>query len=276
MIRSTLHVLGAAAAGSSALFAAPAHAQALDDDFWIEVSAYRASIETRVQVSSIGGNRIGTEIDGESDLGLDESELLPVVHAGARLGRRWMIGAEYFTLRRDTTNTLARDIVFDDVTYSASASVTTGFDTDIYRLTIGYAFIQNQHLEVGGAIGVHATDVEASIEGEGRVDGSSARLTRRSKQFLAPLPTIGLFANFRIAPGLTAGGRIDYLSLTAGDYDGRLTNAQVSLSYRLLGNIGIGAAYRLVDYRVGVEKRWYTGRFSYEFSGPTVFLQVGF
>lgn len=276
MTRSTLHVLGAAAAGSSALFALPAHAQALDDDFWIEVSAYRASIETRVQVSSIAGNTSGTDIDGESDLGLDESELLPMVHAGARFDGNWMIGAEYFRLHRDTTNTLARDIVYDDVAYSASASVTTGFDTDIYRFTIGHAFIRNQDLEVGGAVGIHATDVEASIEGEGRVGGSSAELTRRSRQFLAPLPTIGLFASFRIAPRLTAGGRIDYLSLSFGDYDGRLINAQASLSYRLLGNVGIGAAYRLVNYRVGVEKERYTGRFSYEFSGPTVFLQVGF
>ena len=276
MTRFTCKSLAAAAVGCGALFAAPAHAQALDDDFWVEVSGYWASIETRVQVSSVGGTTIGTEINGESDLGLDDSEFLPMVHAGARFGGNWIVGAEFFTLHRDTTNTLARDITYDDVTYEASASVTSGFDTDIYRFTIGYAFIRTPTVEVGGAIGVHATDVEASIEGEGRIGNASAQFTRRSKQFLAPLPTVGLFAHFQVVPWLTVGGRIDYLSLSVGDYDGRLINTEASIAYRLFRNVGIGAAYRLVNYRVGVEKERYTGRFTYEFSGPTVFLQAGF
>lgn len=275
MSRITLHLLGAAA-GYGVLFAAPAHGQALDDRFWVEISGYRANVETVVQVTTIGGARIGTAINGESDLGLDDREILPMIHAGARLGGNWMIGAEYFTLHRDTTNSLARAITFDDVTYEAAVSVTSGFDTDIYRFTVGYAFVRTPRLEIGGAIGVHATDVEASIEGEGRIGNASAQVTRRSKQFLAPLPTVGLFGHVEIVPRLTLGGRIDYLSLSIGDYDGRLINAEATLAYRLFRNVGIGAGYRHVNYRVGVEKERYTGRFRYEFSGPTVFLQFGF
>lgn len=276
MTRTKVNLLGVAAAGYGALLAAPAHGQALGDRFWIEISGYQASLETTVQVSSIGRATIGTEINGETDLGLDDKEILPMVHAGARLGGNWIVGAEFFTLHRDTTNTLARSITFDDVTYDAAASVTSGFNTDIYRFTIGYAFIRTPTIEIGGAIGLHATDVEASIEGEGRIGNASAQVTRRSKDFLAPLPTVGLFGHAEIVPRLTLGGRIDYLSLSIGDYDGRLINAEATIAYRLFRNVGVGAGYRLVNYRVGVDKERYSGRFRYEFSGPTVFLQFGF
>lgn len=254
----------------------PAFGQAPGDRFWVQASAYMPKIDSSVRVESVNRPDIATEIDLEGDLGLDDEETLPAFLAGARLGRNVSIIGEYFAIGRDATRTLERSITFEGVTYPLAASVTSGFDTDVYRLVIGYSFVRNDQVEVGAAIGLHATDFKVSIEGVGSAGGATAQVERRSQDFLAPLPTLGLFASFEVMPGLTIGGRADYLSLSIDDYDGRLLNAQATLSYRVMRNVGIGVAYRHVDYRVDVEKERYQGRFEYEFSGPAIFVELGF
>ena len=269
-IAAALPLLGAA------LLATPAQSQALEDDFWLQVSGYWADVDTDVRVSSVDNPTGGSEIDLEEDLGFDGSEFLPAVFAGARLGSGFSIGAEYYALNRNSTFQLERDITIEDVTYPVSGTVDSSFDTDIYRLTIGWAFARGENYEFGGAIGLHATNIDVAIEGQGSVDGAPVAVQQRRQDFLAPLPTIGLFGSYEAMPGLTIGARVDFLSLSIDDYDGRLINAQVSAAYRFTRNFGVGILYRYVDYRVDVEKEVYTGRFSYEFAGPALFVEVGF
>ncbi|RJF85945.1 outer membrane beta-barrel protein [Sphingomonas cavernae] len=260
----------------AAFHVAPANAQALEDRFWLEASAYFPKVDTDVSVSSNTANNIGTQIDLESDLGLDDDSTLPAFFAGVRIGGNFSIGAEYYSLGRDGTVDLARDITFDGVTYPAAASVTSSFNTDVYRLTLGYAFVRNDNLEIGGALGLHATDFEIQLEGTGNVGNTTGQFQSRRRSVLAPLPTVGLFATFEVAPRVTLNGRIDYLSLKIDDYDGRLINSQAAIMYRAFKNVGIGAMYRYVDYRVDVEKANWRGRVAYEFKGPAIFLQIGF
>lgn len=255
---------------------APARAQALDDDFWLQASGFLAKVDTDVRLSTVASPKSGTGIDLESDLGLDDDEFLPAFFGGARLGGGFSIGAEYYALGRGGAVALARDIIVEDVTYPANSQVTAGFDTDIYRVTVGYAFVRQDDLEVGAALGFHGTDIQFSLSGQGRVGNLPLNAQTRKADFLAPLPTIGLFATFEPAPRLTIGARADYLSLSIDDYDGRLINAQATVSYRFMKNFGVGVAYRYVDYRLEVEKETYVGRFDYKFSGPSVFLEVGF
>ena len=268
---------GLAAGAALALGWAPAaHAQSLHDKYWLQVSGYSASVDTDVRIAPILDEEAGSELDLETDLGFDDSEFLPAFFAGARLGSGFSIGAEYYSLGRDATATLARDIIVEDVTYPTTASITSEFNTDIYRLTVGWAFWRGENFEVGAAIGLHATDIEIALEGEGNAGGPTRSFQQRREEFLAPMPTIGLFASYEVMPRLTLGGRLDFLSLGIDDYDGRLINAQAQLAYRFMKNIGAGVMYRYVDYRVDVEKERYAGRFEYEFSGPAFFVEVGF
>ena len=255
---------------------ATAHAQSIADRFRVQVSGYYPKIDTDIALSSTGSTTIGTTIDLEEDLGLDNRQLLPAVFAGVRIGGNFSIGADYYALRRDTTHTISRDLVVEDVTYPANASITSGFDTDVYRLTLGYAFLRRPNVEIGGAIGLHATHFAVEFSGQGRVGNQGASFQSRRHEFLAPLPTVGLFGTVQVARGLTLGARVDYLSLGMGDYHGRLINTQATLAWRIFRNVGIGIMYRHVDYRVDVEKERYTGRLTYSFSGPALFIEAGF
>ncbi len=267
--------LFAAACLLSLVGATSAGAQALEDRYWFEASAFKPNIDTHVKISSASGT-IGTDVSLESDLNLADRETLPAFFAGARLGSRWAITGEYFALDRDGTAAISRDIVFDDVTYPAGVSVSSSFDTAVYRMTVAYSFIRNERAEVGVALGAHVTQFDLTLDGQAHIGAAAIQATRRERDALAPLPTVGLYAGYRITPKLTIGGRVDYMSLGVGDYDGQLTNAQATVTYRLFKNVGVGAAYRYVDYGLQIDKARWDGDLSYQFHGPTVFLQVGF
>jgi hypothetical protein len=267
--------LFAVACTLSLVGAASARAQALEDRFWFEAAAFKPDIDTNVKISSSSGS-IGTDINLESDLNLADRETLPDIFVGARLGGRWAVTGEYFTLDRDGSVGLARDIVFDDVTYPTGVSLASSFDTSVYRMTVAYSFIHNDRAEVGVALGAHVTTFDLQLEGQGYIGSASIQTVQRKRDALAPLPTLGLYAGYRLTPQLSIGGRFDYMSLGVGDYDGQLTNAQATISYRLFKNVGVGAMYRYVDYGLQIDKDKWKGDMSYQFSGPAVFLQVGF
>lgn len=253
-----------------------AQAQTLDNDYWLSVMAYYPKIDTNVRVAAEAADlSLATDVDFEKDLDLDDNEILPSVTAGARFGRV-IVGADYYQLKRSGSVGLARDIVFDGVTYPTSAVVESGFNSKIYRLTVGYAFVQKPDLELGAAIGGHVTRFEASLAGQGRVGGQTAQVEARRRSVLAPLPTLGLFGTWKVAPRLELNARADYLSLKIDDYDGRLLNVQAGANYAIMDNVAIGAVYRFVDYRLGVEKDNWNGRIRYKLRGPALVLQASF
>lgn len=252
------------------------HAQSIDDNYWLEGSYSKSKIDSKIRIDNLNTARPGTEIDLESDLGFDNSDSLLTASGGAKLGNNWRLIGEYYAIKRSSTKALSQDININDVTYLADASVTAGFNSNIYRVGVGYDVSKGEHHVVGGMIGLHATDFKFSIRGDGSVNGNPAGAVARTQDALAPLPTLGLYGIYEVAPKVTLGARADYLSLSVGDYNGRLLNAQASATYRFTDNIGVGAGYRFVNYKLQVEKPNWAGEVRYKFNGPNIFLQIGF
>lgn len=252
-----------------------AHAQSLNDRFWIEGAALWADVNSEGDFRLPNAPR-GVAIDFESDLGLNDHETLGSVNAGFRAFDRVIIGADYYRLDRSSSASLGRDIQFEDVTFPISARVESGFSSDIYRLTIGYALIRNDTLEIGPSVGLHATNFDIFVSGEANVGQNQSAQTLRQRDFLAPLPTIGLFGTWSPAPRITVNGRVDYMSLSLGDYDGGVTNVQAGISYALTDHFDLGVMYRFVDYDLTIDKDAWTGDLTYNFQGPSVFIRASF
>lgn len=263
---------------AAALLALPvaAQAQALDDKYWIEISGFWPDVNSHVRVANVAHPNIATGIDLESDLDLADRKVVPAVQAGARFGH-FIVAAEYYALHRASSRSIAHDITFDDVTYSVGATVSSEFNSDIYRLTVGYDIVRKEDLEFGLALGGHITNFEVGLNGQGTVSGTAVVSTEtRRKSVLAPLPTVGAYGAVRLVPRLTLNARVDWLQLKIDDYKGRLWNVQAGLSYRLFKNVGIGVMYRYVGYRLDANKEKWTGSMDYKFNGPAAVLRIGF
>lgn len=168
--------------------AVPGQAARIDDRFYLSISAFKPRINTTLQVDVPGLPGDGTVIDMENDLGMADSEWLPAFEAGARLGNRFRIEAEYYRLSRSSSFDLRRDIVWEDVTYSAGVKVDSSFDTTVYRGTLGYSFVKTPEWELGADLGAHVTEFAASISGAGSVNGIVFPISQRRQEQLVPLP----------------------------------------------------------------------------------------
>ncbi|RZJ01398.1 MAG: hypothetical protein EON90_03060 [Brevundimonas sp.] len=263
-----------AAAGVASLAATSASAQALDERFWLEGSGYFPGIETKLNVSRPG--QPGTDIDAENDLGMDDTDTLPAIYGGWRMSPRWILAGEFYALDREANVTLGRTIEFDGATYPVGVSVDSKIASNIYRLTVGYSFIRNDVSELGASIGLHATDFETELTGEAQVGPAVRQVVTRNRNFLAPMPTIGVYGTYEVSPKVVLNGRVDFLSLEVDNYGGGITNAQASVAYRFTRNFSAGLAWRYVAYDLQVEKTEYNADIDYNFSGPSVFLRASF
>lgn len=240
---------------------------ALQDRWSFDLGAYSPNVKTSASLNGTT-NGAGTTVNFEDDLGLSDSKTVGAIQGRVRLGEKWRIEAEYFSLNRSGSRAISRDINWGDNTYTVGTTVGSEFNSDIFRLSAGYSFIKNTKGELGVAIGAHVTDFSTSLGtgGRGTVTGET----------LAPLPTVGLYGAYAFTPRWLLSGRGDVFSLDYGDYDGTLVNITAGVDYRVSRHFGVGVGYRYVDYDVNMTKSKFTGNVSYEFNGPTVYATTSF
>jgi outer membrane autotransporter protein len=240
---------------------------ALQDRWSIQLGIYAPEAETNAFLNNAAGGR-GTSINFEDDLNLDDRKTMPAFLASVRLGERWRVEAEYFSLHRSGSRAISRTINWGDNTYPIGTVVTSKFDSDIYRLSGGYSFIKSNQAEAGVALGAHVTDFNASLSATG--------IGTATGDTLAPLPTIGIYGAYAFTPRWLLSGRLDYFSLNYDKYDGTLVNFNIGVDYRFTRNFGVGVGYRHVDYDVTATDSGFNGGINYKFSGPSLYGVVSF
>lgn len=239
----------------------------LEDRWYFQLSLFYPDVSTTARLDSSTSGR-GTEVDFEDDLDLTDRKALGAILGSVRLGEKWKIEAEYFGLNRSGTRMISRTINWGNNTYPVNATVSSSFDSDVYRLSVGYSFIKDKEKEFGVALGLFVTDFKASL--------STANLGSSTGDTLAPLPTIGVYGAYAFTPKWLVSGRVDYFSLDYDNYDGSLTNAQAQVQYQFTRNFGVGLGYRYVDYDLSATDSSWTGNIEYKFRGPTLFGTVSF
>ena len=267
-LRAGLALLGVMAAGLAAgQQAGWATHPALQDRWSIQLGLFSPNVDTRAWLNGSGG-LVGTEISFEEDLGYADRKDMPAVLASVRLGERWKIEAEYLSLRRENAHSLSRTISWGDNTYALGTTVSSEFSSDIFRLSGTYSFIRDAGKEFGVALGLHTTDFRMTIAASG--------IGSETGDVVAPLPTLGVYGAYAFTPKWLLAGRIDVFSLDFEDYEGALTNVTIGVDYRFFRNVGLGAAYRYIDYDLSVTASSYNGGINYRFSGPMLYLVSSF
>jgi hypothetical protein len=260
---------------TAAALASPAAAQRLSDDVIIQVSGYFPKVNSGLRINGSGG-QIGTDIDLEKDLGFERSNTLPAFLVEWRPDDRWVLTGQYYSLGRRSTARIDRDFIVGNTTYPVNTQLAAGFDSNIYRFTVGYRFYRSEKVHVAAALGFHGTDFNVFLEGQGAAAGQPIQFRTENRSVFAPLPTIGLSVAAEPLPRVYVGARVDWLSLSIDGYNGRLWNTEANVAYRVFRNVDIGASWRFVDYRLRVNRPNWNGQATYNFSGPSVFLQIGF
>ncbi len=245
----------------------PAAALAQDigkDTFSFRLGGLFPKIDTTVRADSSNG-LVGTSVDFESDLGLKDSETMPVIEATWRFAQRHRLALSYLALDRDATNTIKGEIRFGDSVFPVSTQVGGKFDSEVVALTYYYSLMHDRNYEFALGVGVHATKFEAALT-------SSLGSVSASKSANAPLPVLAGIFTTKVAENWNAEISAKWFGLKVGDYDGRLTVLQAAVQWYPVKNWGLEAGYAMNDYRIDVTKSSWTGSAHYKFNGPTLGL----
>ena len=260
-----------AVAAFAAVVSGAARAERPSDHAWLNAGGFYAHIDSNLRMDNQNLGIEGTNVDFERHLGLDSSRFLPKVTAGVRIGGRFRVEADYFSLSRDGHVVLDETIRIDDTIFPLGAEVHTDFDTDIYRVAAGYSFIRRDNAELGVSAGAHVT--KASFRIEAHVLGVDLE-EHRSKS--VPLPNVGIYGNIDLFGPVSLQGTVDAFKMKAGKYKGTLLDGQLSLEARVARNFGIGLGYRYAYYKVKAHKHDWRGKLTYDYYGPMAYLELAF
>lgn len=239
----------------------------------LELGGFSPAVDTTLRVDSSTG--AGSVVSLEDDLNLPDRRTLPFALFNARLGESWRVEAEYFSLGRDNTFGIARDLTIRDQVFRVATTVRTEFDTDVYRLGFGYSFFKDRETEIGAALGVHVTTFDLSVV------GATGAISVQADT-VAPLPTIGLYGFHAFSSEWMLLGRADLFALDVGDYSGSMLNINLAAEYQIVEQVGVGVGYRYVDLNltsnktIAVTGTDFRGEFDYQLSGPKLYVTVGF
>jgi hypothetical protein len=237
--------------------------------FFLMAGGFWPDIDTTIRADGNGG-RIGTQLDFESDLGLDDRDALPTAGAGMRLGGRHYIDVLYFKLARDGSHPIDIDISFRDQEFSRHTVIDSSFDTEVIRFSYGYAFIDNDKHLLMGQLGAHYTKVTAGL----RRDNAGAVGVEATSD--VPLPVIGLAYQYRFTPRLILDTRAQIFRLEYDNIEGALNNLSASLQFAFNRHFAAFVGYNYYSIDVDADADHWKGSFDFTYRGPWAGLTVGF
>jgi long-subunit fatty acid transport protein len=239
----------------------------LRDSLVFSLGGYYARTATVAGLAPSGGGS-GVAIDFEETLDLDKRNLTPMGGFMWRFSERWRMEVEYFAVGRDATRTLATQIQWGDQTFAAGTTVDSTFDFSDLRLSAAYSFFKRRDKELGIGLGLHVSGIKASLDGEG-IGAEAADVT-------APLPVVNLYGLFALTDEWAVRMRVDWLSLTYGDYSGDVRGIGLDVLYQPFRHIGFGLGVRSLMMDITIEDPDWRGEARMSYSGPTLFMTASF
>jgi len=238
------------------------------DRFSVTVSGYRPSVDTQVRLDSTS-QVAGTDLDLEQDLQLDDSEILTQYYASLRVSSQISLEGSYFELGRAAQSRLTGSILFGDTQFPVNLDVATAFEADVVMLSMRWALLQSDRMELAASGGAYWMSLKAGIQSEG------AGLDELAEADSA-LPMAGLSFAMNLTRSLQLTLNGDYLPVDYDEFDGSIASYRAGLRYRLLDNMGIGIGYDMLDVDVDSTSASFSGFVKYRQQGPKAFLSLRF
>ena len=184
---------------------------------------------------ALDGSSSGTVIDFEDDLGFDDEShsalWIKIEHPVPVLPNIRIVSSD---LDASASNTLTRDIVYGDETFSANADVDTRFDMSNTELTLYYELLDNWiNLDAGLSV--------RQYDGVSRISTSTTR-AEEDLDFVVPL----LYLDARIDLPFT-GFFVDSTLNSISVDDSSITETMVGVGYESDFGLGGRLGYRSLE-----------------------------
>lgn len=211
----------------------------------------------------------GTEVDVESEFGLDTSDSVFRVDGYYHFNEKHRIDFSWFDLSRTGTKQTQRDIDWNDTLFPSGAVINTNFDLAIYKVAYTWSFLRRDKGYLGLTAGLYIADIGTSL--------SSPMIgAREVGGFTAPLPVIGLRGEYHISDNWSFRASTEIFAFAYGDFDGSLYDTYAGVDYQLFDRWAIGVGFNSVRMNLGVDKENANAQLDWDYDGGLIFLKFDF
>jgi hypothetical protein len=237
----------------------------LSDTFRLGIGAFWPQIDLTARVD---GSEPGKEIDFDEAFNISDNQTSASLDFRWRFGEKWSFWGQVWGTDNSGKATLEEDYQWQDVVFKQGTFAETGVDLEIVRAFFGRKFDLAPHHEFGLGLGVHWMNLETFIEGEIIIDDDSTDFQRVSTSADFPLPNLGAWYLYSWSPKWVLEARLDWLSVTIGDYSGSIWDAQLGINYQPFKHVGFGLSYKTFQLDVDIDKSTWRGSAQYDQHGP--------
>lgn len=224
-------------------------------------------------VIQVGNATSGTTIDMEKDLGFQSDRNTFMGTVDWRISRRSKLSFTYFSLSRSASKVINKDITFDDTTYHANATIASNFNTNIYELSYGYAFVSQPTYEIGAMIGAHVLSGDMSMA---IANGSGSASSKREYTMNAPLPDLGIWGGVAFSKKLAFNASVGWLNVNVDPVDVQILAYNFELRYQLAKPLHLLVGYSGLNFDVNVTTDDTKGYLKWKYNGPSFAICYAF
>ena len=210
------------------------------------------------------------------DIGVEDSYDSFFLEYRYRLTSRWSTFLGAYRFSGSGGRVLARDFNFAGVEFSTGAEVDAELTADVFMVDVLYSVYESDTLEVQLGGGLHAFDLDASIEGSLFIGDASVETSSAAESLLAPIPNFRGAASWALTPelGVTLVG--GWLSANIDNYRGDFSYLHLRGHYSLSERLGVSLGY--LSNEVDVTEARARGDLVYDvvFDGPSVTFTYAF
>lgn len=235
------------------------------EKYSFDLGVYLPSIDSNIQLGVKGA---GVNIDIEDLLNMDTTTAVFRLGGSWRFtqNRRHRLDLSWYSFRRNGETTIGQDITIGDIDIPAGTYVESLFNLDIYRLSYSYSFFQDDRMDLAVLLGLFVMPVEFGFDASGLVNEEVY------ESITAPLPVVGLRADFAITPKwfLRTGTQVFYLEID--QFKGSIYTANAAVEYKPWTYVGIGLGIDAFNLKVEAEGEDYPG---IDLNGQVQFGYIG-
>jgi hypothetical protein len=242
--------------------------------FIFQLGYFLPSFDTNLRVDNANISR-GDDVNLEKDLGYEHNETTILGSVTWRISERNRLSLGYFAFHRNGHRSLEKEISIGDEVYPIGAELDSSIHLTVIPISYSYSFLKTDTWEVAGTAGLQWSTITFDATGSTSLGGSGSDARVRADA-LAPLPLIGVDANYYVAPRWTIGGNVGVFTYKIGAsnmaFQGTIINATVNTDWWFSNYVGAGAAINWFSFNVNVDSSKWDGKFNYQYLGPQIYL----
>jgi hypothetical protein len=251
----------------------------LADRWSIGVGYFVPNLDTQLVVTDADGN-LGTGINFEKNLALDDSKGTVLLNADWRFFKRHTLSYRYFDLQRSATTTSSVSISVGDEVFDINLPIQSYFDITAHEIAYSYSLIFDEKMELFVGLGLSAQTLALGIQGteSSPAPGSDLRSTLESTM---PLPTLNIGFDYAFSDKWLFQSRLGWLAVELDlgadeELSGEIINATVGITWKAFEHVGFYAQYQMLDVNVDFVDESVKFAVDYDYYGPVLGVSVNF